>query len=256
MKAALKISSIIIAKNEAENISRCIESQINCIDEIIVLIDKDSNDKTTEIVKSFPKVKWEIIEWMGYGKTKQYGVDKSENEWILWIDADEAITPELATELNNFKCSTPSFNAYKIARKAYFLGKWIKHSGWYPGYVARLFNKKFARFSLSEVHEHLLVDGTLGKLNNDLEHYTDPNIFHYYEKFNRYTSLAASELEAKGKSAKLNDLLIRPFFIFIKMYILKRGFLDGIQGFILAVFSANYVFTKYSKLWELKNKTN
>lgn len=256
MKEIFRISSIIIAKNEAQNIRRCIESQINCIDEIIVLIDKDTNDETVEIVKSFPKVKWEIIEWMGYGKTKQYGVDKSENEWILWIDADEALTLGLQDEILKFKSENPNYFVYKIARRAFFLGKWIKHSGWYPNYVSRLFNRKYARFSTSKVHETLVYNCEAGKLNNDLEHYTDPNIFHYYEKFNRYTSLAAAELKTKGKSAKLNDLLLRPFFIFVKMYILKQGFLDGIQGFMLAVFSANYVFTKYSKLWELKKRTN
>ena len=252
----IKLSSIIIAKDEELNIRKCIESQLLCIDDIVVIIDDKSKDSTLTILKEFPQINFEIKEWIGYSKTKEYALSLTKNDWVFWIDADEAITPELETELNKFKNSTPSFNAYQVSRRAYFLGKWIKHSGWYPGYVTRLFNKQFARFSLSEVHEHLIVEGNIGELNNDLEHYTDPNIFHYYEKFNRYTSLAAAELKTKGKSAKLNDLLLRPFFIFVKMYILKQGFLDGIQGFMLAVFSANYVFTKYSKLWELKNRTN
>ncbi len=254
MENQIKISSVILAKNEEKNISRCIESQLECIDEIIVLVDKSSNDNTLEIIKSFPKVKYEITEWQGYAKTKQYGVNKAENDWIFWIDADEVITDELCDELNEFKKTAPDHQAYAVARKAYFLGKWIKHSSWYPGYVTRLFNKSNAYFNSNEVHEGLVVKGSTGKLKNDLEHYTDPDIKHYFEKFNRYTTLAAEELFRANKKASLSDLLFRPFFIFIKMYFIKKGFLDGLHGFILAVFSSVYVFTKYAKLWELQNK--
>ena len=134
------------------------------------------------------------------------------------------------------------------------MGRWIKHSGWYPGRVVRLFNKNKARFSNNDVHEELIVNGETGSLKNHLEHYTDPDIEHYFKKFNSYTSLAAEELVRNGKRFKITDILLRPLFIFIKMYVLKRGFLDGVQGFILAVFSSAYVFTKYCKLWELKSK--
>jgi hypothetical protein len=172
----------------------------------------------------------------------------------LWIDADEVITTELSKELIKFKTLSPNFTAYSIPRKAFFLGRWIKHSGWYPGRVTRLFNKHEVKFSENDVHEHLLVNGETGKLNSDLEHYTDPNIYHYYQKFNRYTTLAAEELVKRGKSFKIIDILLRPIVIFVKMYFIKLGFLDGMQGFILAVFSSAYVFTKYCKFWELKNK--
>ncbi len=254
MSEKIKISSIVIAKNEELNIQRCIESQLNCIDEVIVLVDESSDDKTFEEAAKYKNVKAEKIEWMGYSKTKQYGVDKASYDWVLWIDADEAITKELSVELNKFKDSVPDKAAYKVSRRAYFLGKWIRHSGWYPGNVTRLFNKNNAKFSASDVHEHLVVEGETGKLHNDLEHYTDPNIHHYFEKFNRYTTLAAEELNRKNRKAKFTDMLIRPLFFFIKMYFFRRGFLDGVQGFILAVFSSTYVFTKYCKLWELNNK--
>ncbi len=247
----MKLSSIVIAKNEEKNIERCIKSQLTCIDEIVVLVDKDSNDRTLEIVKSFKNVKYEIAEWMGYAKTKQYAVEHTSNDWILWIDADEAITNNLAEELNQFKNGTPMHTAFSIPRKAFFLGKWIKHSGWYPGRVVRLFNKNKVKFDDSDVHEQLIFEGECGQLKNDIEHYTDPNIFHYFEKFNRYTSLAAKELSESSYSFSLADLLLRPFSIFIKMFFLKRGFLDGVHGFVLAVFSSLYVFTKYAKLWEL-----
>ena len=247
----MKLSSIIIAKNEEKNIERCIKSQLNCIDEIVVLVDKDSNDRTMEIVKNFENLKYEITEWMGYAKTKQQAVGLTSNDWILWIDADEAITKNLFEELNQFKNNTHKHAAYSVPRKAFFLGKWIKHSGWYPGRVVRLFNKNKVKFDERNVHEQLIYQGESGQLKSDLEHYTDPNIFHYFEKFNRYTSLAAKELVEGNYSFSLIDILLRPLSIFIKMFFIKRGFLDGIHGFILAVFSSLYVFTKYAKLWEL-----
>ncbi|GJQ64744.1 MAG: glycosyl transferase [Melioribacteraceae bacterium] len=250
-----KISSIIIARDEEKNIGNCIQSQIDAIDEIIVLVDSKSTDLTLEIVRSFPQVTVEVIDWMGFAKTKQYGVDRAKHDWILWIDADEVITSQLSNELNFFKQSAPEHAAYELARRAYFLGKWIKHSGWYPGFITRLFNKNKARFNDKTVHENLEIDGTIGRLKYDLEHYTDPDIDHYFLKFNKYTSLAAEELFKKKRTAGLNDLLLRPLFQFFKMYVLRRGFLDGIHGFILAVFSSAYVFTKYSKLWEL-NRTD
>jgi (heptosyl)LPS beta-1,4-glucosyltransferase len=249
----MKITSIIIAKDEEHNIARCIQSLLECIDEIIILIDSRTSDKTEEVVKSF-LVKYKSVEWKGFSETKKYGVSLASNDWILWIDADEALTPELSKEIIVFKKAPPRFDAYTFPRKANFLGKWIMHSGWYPGRVARLFNKNKISFSDNDVHEHLVINSQSGKFKNDIEHYTDPTIQHYFEKFNNYTSLAAEELFKKGKSFSITDIIIRPIAIFIKMYILKRGFLDGIQGFILAVFSSAYVFTKYCKFWERKNR--
>lgn len=251
----IKLSSIVIAKNEEENIARCLQSQLNCIDQIIVLIDDTTDDNTLNVVKSFSNVKYEIVKWLGYVKTKELALTKTTNDWILWIDADEEITYELSNELNEFKLSQPEYSAYSIPRKAYFLGKWIKHCGWYPARAIRLFNKNEVKFSDKEVHENLIVS-RVGKLKNHLNHYTDPTISHYYEKFNIYTTIAAKELRGKNKTVTINDLLFRPLFLFIKMYIFKLGFLDGFHGFALSIFSANYVFTKYAKLWELNKKTN
>ena len=247
----LKISSIIIAKNEGLNIQRCIESQLKCIDEIIVIVDEDSDDKTLEIVKTFPEVKCSVKKWLGYAKTKQVAVSLTSNDWILWIDADEELTAGLSEEIIGFKDKLPECSVYSVPRKAFFLGRWIKHSGWYPGRVTRLFDKNKVRFNEKDVHENLVVKGNIGELKNDINHYTDPTIHHYFVKFNRYTTLAAEELFNKGKSFLISDLILRPLFIFIKMFIIKRGFLDGLQGFILAIFSSAYVFTKYCKLWEL-----
>lgn len=252
MTDKIKISSLIIAKNEEKNIARCIKSQLFCIDEIIVLVDKSTTDKTREIASAFEKVRCIEVEWKGYAATKQEGLSYTSNQWVFWVDADEEFTPELVDELIEFKDRNHSHDVFEVARRAYFLGRWIKHSGWYPGYVERLFDKTKVKFSTNDVHEYLVYEGESGNLDGDLNHYTDPSIEHYYTKFNHYTSLAARDLRQKGKGLGLSDLLLRPLFIFIKMYIIKRGFLDGRQGLILAVFSANYVFTKYAKYWELR----
>lgn len=249
-----KLSSIIIAKNEEKNIARCIESQSGLIDDIVLIIDSTGTDSTETIAKNFSGVTVIKKEWLGYSKTKQFAVSQTKHNWVFWIDADEVLTNELKQSIKSLNLEESPHKAYKMPRIANFLGRWIKHSGWYPGYVTRLFNKNNAQFSDKDVHEDLIIEGSTGKLTGDIEHYTDPDIFHYYDKFNKYTSLAAGELNAKGKSFGIADILIRPVYLFIKMYIIRAGFLDGLQGFMLAVFSANYVFTKYCKLWELKRK--
>jgi hypothetical protein len=217
-------------------------------------VDKSSSDNTLQIVES-KGVSFEVKEWQGFAETKKYAIGKVENDWVFWVDSDEVLTKELQEEIKNLKKSEPEFQVYKAARRAFFLGKWIKHGGWYPGRVARLFNKKIVSFNSNEVHEGLDYSCPAGELKFDLIHYTDESIKHYYHKFNNYTSLAAVDLEKKGRSFKAIDLIIHPIFLFVKMYIIRLGFLDGIQGFILAVFSANYVFTKYAKLWELNQKS-
>jgi glycosyltransferase involved in cell wall biosynthesis len=252
----INISSIIIAKNEEANIRRCIESQLDCVDEIIILVDETSNDNTYEIATKYSKVKTSIVKWKGYSETKKDALLLTANDWVLWIDADEAITEKLKEELIRLKSSTPQYAAYSMPRKAYFLGKWIKHSGWYPGRVVRLFNKNSASFNSLNVHENLKIKGETGRLIHDIAHYTDPTVSHYFIKFNNYTTLAAIDLKKDGRTFHLSDLIIRPIVIFIKMYFIKFGFLDGTQGFILAVFSSAYVFTKYSKFWELTRKGN
>jgi len=255
MNSELKISSIVIAKDEELNIGRCIRSQMEVIDEIIVIVDSSTKDKTSQVASSFKNVICEMRDWEGYSASKKYALSKTQNDWIFWIDADEEFTPELTEELSKFKKKlSHSHNAFSVARRAYFLGKWIKHSGWYPARVVRFFNKNFAEFNDKEVHEGLIIKGGIGELKNDLNHYTDPTIEHYFHKFNNYTTLAANALHNSNKNANIIDFTIRPLFLFVKMYIFRLGFLDGIHGFILAVLSSAYVFTKYIKLWELNRR--
>ncbi len=248
---SFNISSVTIAKNEERNIARCIRSLEGVADEIIVLIDNETSDRTGLIVSEFKNVRHQSAVWEGYSRTKKKAIDMASNDWILWIDADEELTPALRDEILQMKKNEPGLKQYSIPRKAYFLGKWIKHSGWYPGRVIRFFNRKFSSLSDNDVHEKLVTTGETGKLINDLNHYTDPSIEHYFNKFNLYTTLAAKELYSKNKRAGMGSVITRSFSLFVKMYILRGGFLDGLHGLILAVFSSVYVFTKYAKLWEM-----
>jgi glycosyltransferase involved in cell wall biosynthesis len=246
------ISVIVITNNEQENIRDCLET-VRWADEIIV-VDSDSHDKTLEYARKYTQ-KIFRQPWQGFGRTKNFALSKATSEWVLSLDADERVTPELAKEIQQVVRNNDSpYAGFSIPRKAFFLGRWIKHCGWYPGRVIRLFRRNVARFSESQVHESLIVSGTVGTLNGNLLHYTDPNLHHYFDKYNRYTTLAASDLLERGDRFRLSMLLIRPAWTFFRMYILRLGFLDGVEGFILSVLSANYVFTKYAKLWELQRK--
>ena len=244
----MSLSIIIIAKNEASRIKTCLQS-VDFADEIVV-VDSGSTDNTVEIAKEFTDRVIEI-EWLGYSATKQVALDHARGDWVLWLDADESIPKNLQNEIRQV-INTDNYAGYYIARKTFFLGHWIRHCGWYPDYVLRLFQRTAEpRFTEDEVHESLCINGDTGYLNFPIVHNTDPSLHHYFTKFNSFTSLAARQLYQSGYRFYLTDLLFRPIVTLVKMYIFKRGFLDGLPGFILCCLSACYVFTKYSKLWHL-----
>lgn len=248
----IPLSVIIITRNEEKNIADCLGS-VAWASEIIV-VDSRSSDRTVEIARAFGANVF-ALDRPGYSAAKNLGLEKATQLWILWLDADERVTPELMEDIRGVCCTAVSpHGGYEMARRAYFLGRWIKHCGWYPGYIVRLFKREGARFNESSVHEKLLFSGTTGRLPHDLLHYTDNNLYHYFSKFNNYTSLAANDLHAQGREFRIYDQLVRPLFIFFKMYILKRGFLDGMHGLILSALSSAYVFMKYAKLWEKDNR--
>jgi (heptosyl)LPS beta-1,4-glucosyltransferase len=244
-----RITVITLTLNEAHNIGPCLES-VRWADEILV-IDSGSTDDTVPRARAYTPHIFSIT-WQGYGAARNYALEKATGEWILWLDADERVTPELAGEIRQIlQEDPPEIDGFSIARRAYFLGRWIRHSGWYPGRVTRLFRRGKGSFSESRVHEQLRLDGTVVQTKHDLLHLTDPDLAHYMQKFNKYTTLAAQDMAAAGRTAGLTDMTLRPAFQFFKMYVLRLGLLDGKEGFILAVLSSAYVFTKYAKLWEL-----
>lgn len=247
-----KLSVIVITSNEERNIAGCLGT-VSWADEIVV-VDSTSSDRTAELAREFTDRVF-VTEWMGYAAAKDYAVRQTRNEWVLWLDADERVPAELASEIRALLASPqPDPAGYEVARRAYFLGRWIRHCGWYPGYVVRLFQKSRARFSDSQVHERLVVDGPVGRLHHDLDHYTDETLHHYFGKFNRYTTLAAEDAVESGRRFSLTDVLFRPPFLFFKMYVLRLGFLDGVHGLILSLLSAAYVFSKYAKIWDLRRQ--
>ncbi len=244
------ISVIVITKNESKNIGACLDS-VRWSDDIVV-VDAQSTDDTAALART-RTTKVFVRPWEGFSAAKSFALLQTSHRWVLWVDADERVTPQLAEEIGRLPLESTNYAAFTVARRAFFLGRWIRHSGWYPGRVARLFDKTRAVFTPAAVHEGLEINGNITDLSYDLLHYTDPNLYHYFEKFNRYTSLAAEEAVIRGKRFGTSDLLVRPAWLFVKMYFLKRGFLDGMQGLILALLSSAYVFTKYAKLWELQS---
>ena len=242
------VSVILITYNEEENIEACLQS-VAWADEIIV-VDSKSRDRTVEIARRFTP---HVIssEWMGYSSNKNLALEHATCDWVLWIDADERVPEELAREIRELVEANPPENGFEVARKAFFLGRWIKHCGWYPGWVLRLFRRGTARFTDQKVHEGLVLEGERGRLRHALLHYTDNSLEHYLWKFNRYTSYAAEELAEKGRRAGALTILLRPLHTFVRMYFLKLGFLDGVEGLMLCLLSAGYVAAKYAKLWEL-----
>ncbi|MDZ7344617.1 MAG: glycosyltransferase family 2 protein [candidate division KSB1 bacterium] len=250
-QSACRISAIVITKNEAENIGACLTS-LQWVDEIVI-VDAESTDDTVTLAKEFTD-KVFVRSWEGYSAAKNFALSQCSGEWVLWVDADERVTPDLREEIRAKLAENPAVDGFEMPRLANFLGRWMLHGGWYPGYVLRLFRRTAGRFNAKPVHEGVQVEGKIGRLTHHLLHYTDRRLHHYFEKFNRYTSLAAEGLHGQGKRFHLWDLLFRPPWFFLRMYIFKTGFLDGVQGFILAGLSAAYVFTKYAKLWEIQQQ--
>ncbi len=247
----MSLSVIVITFNEEMNIGACLQS-VEWADEIIV-VDSKSSDKTVEIAKAYTD-KVVITDWFGYAENKRIALSRASCEWVLWLDADERVSPELKDEIIELLAANPCQNGFQIKRKAFFLGKWIKHCGWYPGYVLRLFRRQHGDFNNKKVHEGLEVAGEIGQSRHALLHYTDHILDHYLSKFNRYTTLAAKEMAQNKQRTNVAEMCFRSLFAFIKMYFFKLGILDGPKGFMLCLLSSGYVMCKYAKLWEIEKQ--
>ncbi|MBI5644197.1 MAG: glycosyltransferase family 2 protein [Deltaproteobacteria bacterium] len=245
-----KISVTIIALNEERNIRDCLES-VKWADEILVS-DSGSTDRTAEICREYgANVTTE--EWLGFGRQKNLCGDRARNRWILNIDADERVTPELKEEIERAVKSGDKAGYY-VPRRNYFGDKWVRRCGWYPDFTLRLYRKDSGRFIDRYVHESVAVNGPRGYLKNPLIHRTYKDVSDYLTRMQRYSTLAAEEMLNQGKNAGFIDILFRPVYTFLKMYILKRGFLDGSTGVILSTLYASYTLAKYAKLWEMKTR--
>jgi glycosyltransferase involved in cell wall biosynthesis len=256
------LSVAIITLNEESNLARTLSS-VQFADEIIV-VDSGSTDRTCEIAASF-KAKLYLEPWKGFAAQKNSAIEKCTGTWILSLDADEELTPELQAEIRTLLPYEPVIDAYLLRRRNLFLGRWIRHGGYYPDPKLRLFRRHAAnfapaaRFTDRPVHETMAFDGSLETLNGDLIHHAYPTIESYIDHMDRYSTLGAQIVVSKGKTSKswiafYYNVLILPTFTFIWNYFFRLGFFDGREGFLLHLYHSTYTSWKYSKAWQTTRK--
>jgi len=244
-----RLSVAIIAWNEEERLRACLESA-GWADEIIV-IDAESTDKTVQVAREFTDKIW-VRPWAGFAAQKNFALEQATGEWVLSLDADERVTPELRDRIGRIVRANGPADGYSIPRKNVFWGAWMRHGGLYPDYQLRLFSRNTGRFADSAVHESVVVEGHVEALAEPMLHHSYRGLEDFVARSNRYSTLAAHEIVSRGGRAGLADLALRPLGRFVSMYILRLGFLDGWRGFVLAVLYANYVFLRMAKAWETR----
>lgn len=245
--AVEKLSIAIITLNEEERLVECLAS-VAFADEVVV-VDSGSTDRTVEIARAHG-ARVLVEPWHGFGRQKQFAIDQCRNRWVLVVDADERVSPATAAEIMT-ALERPAYAAYSLPRQNFFCGRWLKRAGWWPDRVVRLFDKTRARMSDRLVHEGLEVDGPVGELHAMLVHHANRDLTHTLAKINSYSSAGAAELAKAGRKGSLSQALFRAAWGFAHNYLLRRGFLDGREGFLQAVCDAANIFFKYAKLWEL-----
>lgn len=248
----VQISAVIITFNEEKNIERCLISLQGIADEIVV-VDSYSQDKTKEICEKFENVKFIERDWKGYSNAKNFANDQAKNEWILSIDADEELDHQLQNEIQKLKQTISKDSIYLLNRLTNYCGKWIYHSSWYPDIKERIFEKNKIHWSGEFVHEELEIPSTFNKiiLKGHLNHYSYYDKIDHLKRANKYSSLTAQKMHAKGKKSSVLKPYLSSIARFISMYFIKKGFLDGSAGFWIAYISAKSNIFKYKELRRL-----
>lgn len=241
----MNLSVVVICLNEQSNIERCLNS-VQWADEVFVY-DSGSTDQTVQIAQSLG-AKVVKGEWLGFGPTKHKAASLAKHDWILSIDADEVVSPELATEIQ--QATLVSKAAYKIPRLSNYLNHWVRFGGWYPDYQIRLFNRKFSQWNQNTIHEKVEAP-SIQKLTKPLFHYVFKNIEHHIQTNNRYSGLLAQKMWDQGKRFSWFHFFTKPFVKFFECYFIKLGILDGWVGFFIAVGASYSIFLKWAKLKEL-----
>ncbi len=240
----MKISATIITENEERNLPRAIES-LRCCDEIVV-VDCGSTDRTVEIARHLGARVLEA-EWRGYAAQKNYAAEQARYDWIFSLDADEALSEALEGEIWQLKKTGPAYDAYTVPRLAQYLGRWILHSGWYPDRKIRLYDRRKAHWVGEYVHERVQTEGRVGHLRSNLLHFTCDSLSEHLKRLDRYTTLAAQELVARGERIGWGRLLLAPLWTFWRTYVFQLGFLDGFEGLTIARMAAIYTYLKLAK---------
>lgn len=245
------ISAILITKNEEQRIGRCLDS-LHWAYEIIV-VDSGSTDRTREICEGYAKVRFEEHPWQGFGRQKNRALNLATGDWVFSIDADEVVTPELVDEI--IRCvETSSCDGYWVSRKNFYRDQWVRHSGWWPDRVVRLFRKNCGRFSDRLVHECVEINGHLGVLKGCLEHHSYSCASDFLRKVDSYSSLGAQVMMQQGKSPTILIAVIKSLAAFFKTLVLKGGILDGQVGVLIAYSNATGVFYRCVKCIELRQE--
>ncbi|WP_375754067.1 glycosyltransferase family 2 protein [Vibrio sp. HN007] len=240
----------LIVKNESQHLKACLDTVKGWVDEIVVL-DSGSTDDTEEVARQYTEKFFVNEEWPGFGPQRRLAQSYVKSDYVLWLDADERVTEELKESiLKAVKANKPD-TLYRFARLSWVFGRYIRHCGWYPDRVLRLYPTKLTQYNDALVHEKVEVSGNMKveNLKGDAIHFTYNDMNHYLVKSAGYAKAWAEQREKKGKKSSISQGLIHAFTCFLKMYVLKAGFLDGKQGFLLSILSAHSTFVKYADLW-------
>jgi glycosyltransferase involved in cell wall biosynthesis len=243
------LSAILITRNEEANLEDCLASLDGLATQIVV-VDTQSTDRTLAIAQRYGALISSPPDWPGFGPQKNRALDLASEDWVLSLDADERLTSELRAEIKSV-LDKPQTDCYAIPRLSWYCGRFMRHSGWTPDYVDRLFKRGSARFSTDLVHERLIPKGPVLKLKNQVLHYSFMNHTQVQEKMERYSTASAQQAFAKGKTASPLKAILHGAWSFFRTYILRAGFLDGPQGFSLACSNAQGTYLRYMKLWRL-----
>ena len=244
------LSVILITRNEEANLADCLAS-LEGIAQQIVVVDTNSSDRTLDIAKSYGAAIAQPPDWPGFGPQKNRALDLATGEWVLSLDADERLTPALKSEIVTAIHHSAHVDCFAIPRLSWYCGRFIRHSGWNPDYVDRLFKRGSARFSDDLVHERLITSGQVAKLENPMLHYSFMNYSQVLQKIDRYSTASAEQAFAQGKTSTPLKAVLHGAWSFFRTYFLRAGFLDGPQGFTLAMSNAQGTYYRYVKLWHL-----
>jgi len=244
------LSVILITRNEEVNLEDCLAS-LEGIAQQIVVIDTNSADRTLEIAQKHGATIAQPADWPGFGPQKNRALELATEEWVLSLDADERLTPALRSEILTAIHHSAHINCFAIPRLSWYCGRFIRHSGWSPDYVDRLFKRGTARFSDDLVHERLIPEGQVAKLKNPMLHYSFMNYSQVLQKLDRYSTASAEQAFVKGKTSNPLKAVLHGIWAFIRTYIIHAGFLDGAQGFALAISNGQGTYYRYMKLWQL-----
>ncbi len=245
------LSAIIITRNEAHNLHDCLQSMHGLVDEIIV-VDSQSTDNTVAIAQQHGAKVAQPTDWPGFGPQKNRALDLASCDWVFSIDADERVTPMLAAEIKQLLKLGGAHAAYKLPRLSLYCGKFIRHAGWQPDYVLRLFKRDSARFSDDLVHERVVTAQPVIALQNHLLHYSYLNFSQVLSKVDAYSTASAKQAYARGKRSSVLGALGHGAWAFFRTYVIRRGFLDGAHGLALAISNAETSYYKYLKLWHMQ----